>query len=122
MTITEMLDELAEMRSALDVYRISWEQKRDEILAPVKTQLAELDAEFEPMIADTQAKVTEREQTVRERVLTEGKSIKGARLMAVWSKGRVSWDTKKLDGLMIALPQLKECRTEGQPSVSIRNV
>ena len=122
MTTVELLDQLAELRAAADFYRVTWEQKRDEVLATVKTQLADLDAEFEPMLCGAQEKIIETEARVKEAVLTEGKTVKGARLMAVWAKGRVSWDTKKLDGLMIALPQLKECRSEGQPSVSIRTV
>jgi len=44
MTITEMLNQLAEMRATVDFYRMTWEQRRNEILVPVKTQLIELDA------------------------------------------------------------------------------
>ena len=122
MTIVELLDQLAEMRSALDVYRVSWETKRDEILTPVKTQLAELDAEFEPMIAEAQAKVSETEQAVKERVLAEGKTIKGVRLMAVWAKGRVSVDAKGLEGYAVAHPEVRQFITNGSPSVSIRTI
>lgn len=122
MTITEMLNELAELRSAFDYYSMTWELRRDEVLAPVKTQLADLDAEFQPMLDEAREKAIELEAQIKNAVLQHGASVKGRRYQAVWSKGRVSWDTKKLDGLMIALPQLKECRTEGLPSVSIRSV
>lgn len=122
MTITEMLNELAELRSAFDYYSMTWELRRDEVLAPVKTQLADLDAEFQPMLDEAREKAIELEAQIKNAVLQHGASVKGQRYQAVWSKGRVSWDTKKLDGLMIALPQLKECRTEGLPSVSIRSV
>ncbi|CAK0771531.1 hypothetical protein CCP3SC15_4350001 [Gammaproteobacteria bacterium] len=40
--------------------------------------------------------------------------------MAVYTKGRVSWDSKKLDGMMILVPELASARKEGEPSVSIR--
>lgn len=122
MTITEMLNMLAEMRSQADFYRMTWEQKRDEIIAPVKAQLADLDAEFAPMMEGVQQNMSALEAQVKQAVLQNGTSVKGEHLMAVWAKGRTSWDTRKLDGLMIALPQLKECRTEGAPSVSIRTV
>ncbi len=122
MTITEMLNQLAEMRATVDFYRMTWEQRRNEILVPVKTQLIELDAEFEPMVETAQERIAEMEAQVKQAVLRHGASVKGNHLQAVWMKGRTSWDTRKLDGLMIALPQLKECRSEGTPSVSIRTV
>lgn len=122
MTITEMLNQLAEMRSRIDFYRMACEQRRDEILAPVKAQLADLDAEFAPMIETAQESIGAMEAQVKQAVLEHGASVKGDHLQAVWNKGRTSWDTRKLDGLMIALPQLKECRSEGAPSVSIRTV
>lgn len=122
MTITEMLNQLAQMRSQVDFYRMAWEERRDEILAPVKAQLADLDAEFAPMIETAQESIGAMEAQVKQAVLRHGASVKGDHLQAVWNKGRTSWDTRKLDGLMIALPQLKECRSEGAPSVSIRTV
>jgi hypothetical protein len=122
MNITEMLDQLAELKHQTDAVRLEWETLRDTILAPVKPQLADLDAEYTPRMDAVQSNVAELEAAVKAAVLTHGASVKGAHLHAVWAKGRTSWDSKKLDGLMIALPQLKECRSEGAPSVSIRNV
>lgn len=122
MNIEQLLDQLAEYQHALDAQRITWEQQRDTILAPLKAELAALDAEYEPSMAAAQEMIASLEATVKEAVLEHGASVKGTHLHAVWSKPRVSWDTRKLDGLMIALPQLKECRTEGTPSVSIRRV
>lgn len=122
MTITEMLNQLAQMRSQVDFYRMAWEERRNQILEPVKTQLIELDDEFEPMVETAQERIGELEAQVKQAVLRHGASVKGDHLQAVWNKGRTSWDTRKLDGLMIALPQLKECRSEGAPSVSIRTV
>lgn len=75
-----------------------------------------------PPLQDLATAIAEQEAAVKAAVLTHGASVKGAHLQAVWSKGRVSWDTKKLDGLMIAVPQLAQCRSEGAPSVSIRKV
>lgn len=122
MTITEMLNQLASYRHAADANRITFEQERDKILAPVKAQLADLDAEYMPLLEAVQENIAAMEAQVKQAVLQHGASVKGDHLMAVWNKGRTSWDTRKLDGLMIALPQLKECRSEGAPSVSIRTV
>lgn len=47
--------------------------------------------------------------------------MKGANnMMAVWSKGRVTWDGKGLGGYMVAHPEIEAFRREGKPSVSIR--
>jgi hypothetical protein len=59
---------------------------------------------------------------VKEQVLTKGSTAKGKYLMAVWSKGRVSWDSKTLDGLALILPQITTARKEGEPSVSFRKI
>lgn len=55
-------------------------------------------------------------------VYAMGETVKGARLMAVWTKPRVTWDSKVLEGYVIAHPELAAARHVGQPSVSIRPV
>jgi hypothetical protein len=42
--------------------------------------------------------------------------------MAVWNKGRESWDGKKLSGMMALIPQLEQARKIGEPTVSIRKI
>ena len=45
-----------------------------------------------------------------------------ARDTAIYAKGRISWDGSKLDGMMALIPQLKEARKEGTPSVRLRKI
>lgn len=66
---------------------------------------------------DVIAKLTDKIKTA---VLKHGQTIKGNRLQAVWNKGRTSWDTKGLIGFAAAHPEMKEFRSEGDPTVSIR--
>lgn len=120
--ITAMLEALTELQAAHDARRLDYEAARSAILAPVQAALQDLDAEYQAPLQDLASAIAEQEAAVKAAVLTHGASVKGAHLQAVWSKGRVSWDTKKLDGLMIAVPQLAQCRSEGAPSVSIRKV
>lgn len=122
MSITALLDTLADYHDNAEALRLDYEQRRADILAPVQDALVELDTEYAVKQATIATRIAEGEAAVKAAVLTVGASVKGARLYAVWSKGRVSWDTKKLDGLMIAVPQLAQCRSEGAPSVSIRKV
>ena len=55
-------------------------------------------------------------------MLTHGVSVKGRRLRAVFSRGRVSWDTDHLDAYASTRPEVGEFRTQSQPSVSLRMV
>ncbi len=122
MTIIAMLDELAELRDQENVLRLDYAAMHASILAPVQAEIAALDAEYMPKSEAIATRIAEMETAVKAAVLAHGASVKGAHLHAIWTKGRVSWDSKKLDGLMIAVPQLKECRSEGAPSVSLRNI
>lgn len=122
MDIANMLDTLADYQHEVAVRRMAYEERRDSIIAQLKPELDALDAEFQPAIADAEDRIASMEATIKQATLENAASVKGRFLQAVWSKGRVSWDTKKLDGLLIVLPQLGTCRTEGSPSVSIRRI
>ena len=93
----------------------------DKVITPeIKAQLADIDAEFSEVEAMLNRELTEAEAEVKQAVLETGDTVRGSTHMAVFSKGRVSWDTKMLDGLALVMPQLAEAKTVGQPSVSIR--
>lgn len=121
--IKQMLDKLADLNSAIDLMNLQKKELIDSVLTPeIKTKLAEIDAEFEPMKEAMTDQIADLENKVRMAASYYGKTVKGQYLTAVWSKGRTSWDDKKLEGLMILLPQLSECRKIGSPSISIRKV
>lgn len=123
MTIETMLDQLDDYRAAVDTLNLEKQAVIDSVLTPeIKARLAEIEAEFAPLYETANAKATELEAAIKAAVVENRKSVKGNFLQAVYAKGRVSWDTSKLDGLMILIPQLKEARKEGQPSVSIRRI
>ena len=62
------------------------------------------------------------EAEVKQEVIEAGQTIKGSCLQACYAKGRVSWDTKMLDGYVVAHPEVEQFRKVGEPSVSIRKV
>jgi hypothetical protein len=93
----------------------------DQVITPeIKAQLADIDTEFSEVDAMLNYELTQAEAEVKKEVIETGETIKGTTHMAVYSKPRVSWDTKMLDGLALVMPQLAEAKTIGQPSVSIR--
>lgn len=119
--IQTMLDNLDNYRAAVDALTMEKQALIDSVLtAEIKAKLAEIDAEFAPMLERVNEQAGELEARIKDAVIASGATVKGTHLQAVYAKGRVSWDTAKLDGLMIVIPQLKEARKEGQPSVSIR--
>ena len=55
-------------------------------------------------------------------MLAGGATAKGVHLMAVWAKGRETWDTSRLAGFAVAHPELLELRKIGEPTVAIRAI
>ena len=93
----------------------------ERVLTPeIKDLLAEIDAEFDPKIAELNQTKAILEAQIKAQVLEAGRTIKGTYHSFVWSKPRVSWDTKALDGYAASHPEIAQFRTEGSPSVSVR--
>jgi len=61
-------------------------------------------------------------QDVRKAVIKHGSSVKDGFLQVIFSKGKTTWDGKKLDGFALAHPGINRCKKVGSSSVSIREV
>ena len=116
------LDELTNCRDRLTVVRLEYEAKREAVLDKVRAELDALEAEFSPERAQLAVRSVELEDRVRLNVLALGLSVKATSLHAVFSKGRISWDSKGLEGFMVAHPEIGAFRKEGQAGVTIRTV
>lgn len=88
----------------------------------IKDRMAELNAEFEPQLENLHQQIVQIEGALKEYVLQVGETLKGEGHMFVYSKGRISWDTKSLEGYAKAHPELLVFREEGKPSCSVRKV
>lgn len=129
-SITALLNELAGLRSAGDAIRLMKEEAiakatPDELKDAIRaaTEIAEeVSAEFDDKLEAARAKQEEIEQAIRAAVVNHGQTVRGQYLTAVYMKGRVSWDTKALDGYSAAHPEIAQFRKEGAPSVSLRSV
>jgi hypothetical protein len=118
-----MLDRLAELRAAPDAIRLQKQALIDTVLTDeIRAKLAEIEAEFAEPLQVAEASAAALEAEIKNAVIFQGATVKGSALMAVWNKPRVTWDNSKLDGLMLAFPQLAGARKEGDPSVTIRKV
>lgn len=122
-TIQEMLDRLAEYQAQQEALRLRKQELIDGVLTPeIRQHIADIEVEFLPGEQECTQRAAEIEANVRAAVLSHGKTVKGGHLQAVLAKGRVSWDTKGIDGYAMAHPELFTFRKEGEPSVSIRKV
>ena len=123
MNTQQKLDQLAELQAQQDYLALKKQELIDAVLtAEIKAKLSEIEAEFAPGAEAVAANIAAMTTEVKADVIAAGSTVKGAHLQAVFSKGRVSWDTKALDGYAAAHPEITPFRKEGEPSVSIRKV
>jgi hypothetical protein len=122
MDIINALDELAEEQESHDLLRQERDGKCNEIMSQIQGQLDALDAEYQPRMIAANTHISELTEQIKAAVIEFGRSFKATKLHAVYAKGRVTWDGKKLDGMMSIIPALADARREGEPSVTIRTV
>jgi hypothetical protein len=123
MSITEKLDQLSELWAARDAAQLEKEALIESVFTPeIRAALAEIDMEFHERLELVNEKAAALEAEIKREVIQNGASVKGRYLQAVYSKPRVSWDAKLLEGLMIAIPQIEKARKVGEPSASLRKI
>ena len=121
--IIEKLDKLADFQANRDLLDLQKQELIDQILTPeIKEKLAEINTEFVAKAESVNANIDYLERDVKTSVIEVGETIRGQFLMAVWTRGRISWDTKALDGFAAAHPEVLQFRKTGEPSVSLRKV
>lgn len=119
MNATQLLEKLTELYAKRDLLSLD---KKAAIPAEIQAVLDEIEAEFSPKQESINEEIAQLEASVKSTVLEAGETAKGGSLQAVFTKGRVTWDTKALDGYAKANPAIAEYRKQGEPSVSIRKV
>lgn len=93
----------------------------DQILTQeIKEKPAEIEQEFSEKIENISQEKARLEEEIKQEILANGRSIKGDYHAFSFTKGRVSWDTKALDGYAASHPEIGAFRKEGSPSVSVR--
>lgn len=120
-TIQSKLERYAELYSAKEIIALDKKRAIDELLGPELIQaLADINLEYGQMEDAAQESISELEAEIKADVVAAGESVKAERISAVFMNGRVSWDTKALDGYMAAHPEIERFRKVGNPSVSLR--
>jgi len=119
MNATQQLEKLTELYAKRDLLSLD---KKSAIPAEIQAVIDEIEAEFAPKQEAINTEIAELEAAVKSTVLEAGETAKGGSLQAVYAKGRITWDTKSLDGYAKANPAIAEYRKQGEPSVSIRKI
>jgi hypothetical protein len=91
-----------------------------EVLARAQDELFKV--RQETGIDELEESIASMKKTIGAKVLEHGAPVKGSVLQAIINKGRVSWDGKKLEGMMALIPGLEAARKEGEPTVTIRGL
>lgn len=119
--IKSKLDSLANYQAHKALLDMDKQALIDKVITPeIKKQIADIESEFVGKSQAVNENISALESEIRQAVLTFGTSVKGAILHAVYSAGRVSWDTKSLDGYAAAHPEIAAFKKQGDPSVSLR--
>lgn len=123
MDIYEKIESYSDLGVGIDLVHQQKQALIDEVLTPeIKEKLKEIDEEFVEKENDLIRKKELLEEEIKQEILQAGRTIKGDYHSFVWSKPRVRWDTKALDGYAEAHPEIRIFRSEGSPSVSVRRI
>ena len=121
----ELIEKYADLVERLDMLTKNQAELREKLIPDeVRKALADLDAEYAPMIEAVQTELTNTKTAIEEFVKAQTTTLKGSRYMAVWNKGRSGgWDTGKLEGYALVHPEIMQAKKpDGEPTVSFRQV
>ncbi len=94
--------------------------RMDALSDEVKKLLADIDAEYGDKLRSMEQDIEAIEVEVKTAVAKHGATVNGGGLMAQFNHGRVTYDSKRLDGLALAFPQINECKKVGEPFVTLK--
>jgi hypothetical protein len=119
--IAEKLKRLEEFYVEREALEGEKQKLIDQVLTPeIRKRLEEIETEFASKGEAVEANIATLEEEIKTDVLAHGESVRGERFQAVWSKGRMTWDSKGLTSYAESHPEVLEFQKTGEPSVSIR--
>lgn len=125
-TLKQKRDNEAAELEATKAHRAQLEEeikaKTAKVYADIATKKNDIEIEFSGKADDVEDNIKKLEAEIKAEVKAEGKSVKGKFFHAVYVKGRVTWNTDKMDAWLVDHPFLKDARKEGEPSITLRKV
>lgn len=118
--IKSMMEEYQKALRLLNSITEEHDTAVEKAMEVIKEELDKIEAYYKPTMLDLLKSLNEFEPKIKELVVAHGSTVNIPGIKAIYNKGRVSWDTKGLDGFMVAHPEITAFRSIGKPSVSIR--
>jgi hypothetical protein len=82
----------------------------------------EIEAEFSGKAEAIDENIKRLTDEIKAEVRNLGATVKSTHFQAVYVKGRVTWDTSKMDGYAVGHPEVLFMRKEGEPSITLRRI
>jgi hypothetical protein len=121
--LSDKLDLLDQMQAQVDLLQLRYADLKDSLLTPEqRQQMADIDFEASEKLTAAKARIEALTAEIKAEAITIGVTVSGKHMQAVWSKPRVAWDSKALDGYAAGHPEILQFRSEGQPNISIRKI
>jgi len=121
MTTEDKMELYYSRREALQLLDLQEQSEIDTVLTPeILAKVDNIRAKYKDTKEAMGYEMAVLESEIKTDVLSRKGTIKSQNVMAVWNKGRVTWDSKLLEGMAKLEPKLLAARKEGEPTVSIR--
>jgi hypothetical protein len=98
------------------------EAQTADVYKAIAQRKAEIEAEFAGKAEAVDDNIRKLTEEIKAEVKTLGTSVKADHFHAVYVKGRITWDTSKMDGYAVGHPEVLFMRKEGDPSVTLRPI
>ena len=121
--IIETLARLDDAKAGKEIYtRKKQDLMNSVITEEIKEKIRDIEAELAPDIERFDEIIKALEGEVKEATIAHGESVKGEHMKSVFVKGRVTWDSKGLEGYAVGNPDVLKFRKIGNPSARIGNI
>lgn len=118
--VTRTFRALAEARAEAAALEAEYRAARSAVLAQVMDQLSAVDAAYADRLRDATEAAAKNEEALRALLLRLKHSVTLAGIRAVYTAGRVTWDSKKMENYSQLHPEVREFRKVGKPIVALR--
>ena len=115
--LNALVEAREERARALDKFRAKLLEVVPEGL---RTAVDALFDNHEDTVEDLEDAVAAAETVAKEEVMAYGDTVDIPQVKALVNKGRVTWDSKRLEGYAVANPAILEFRKTGNPFVTLR--
>lgn len=124
MTIQEKLDRLYILRSNAVDLQLEKDKSQSAIIPKeIRDNLNMLEEKYAGHFSTLKQEMQSLEESIRRDVIQQQENYKGASGMsALYMPGRITWDTRGLEGYSKAHPEVLELRRVGEPFVTIKGV